>query len=186
MIQAEMASFGRGLMNGFQRKTVAPGVWGVVGSSWFPTHSQRTRMDGAQSLFLLPSPSVPVPIPCSLFLVDRSGGEAVALRFEVEGAEGMFVLGQVLPQHIPQGFGLLRAEIDGVLIADGDLVGALAGGQTEDQLEVPDADADLDAVGVGLAVVGGLDEVHLRLLRGWTHGVSRLLQCPEAGETLYN
>jgi glutamate synthase domain-containing protein 1 len=43
-------------------------------------------------------------------------------------------------------------------------------------LEVPDAGADLDAVGVGLAVVGGLDEVHLRLLRGRTHGLSRLLR----------
>jgi hypothetical protein len=43
-------------------------------------------------------------------------------------------------------------------------------------LEVPDAGADLNAVGVGLAVVGALNEVHLRLLRGWTHGFSRLLR----------
>ena len=62
------------------------------------------------------------------------------------------------------------------VVADGDLIGGIAGGQAEDQLEVPDADADMDAVGVGLAVVGGLDEVHLRLLCGWTHGFSRLLR----------
>jgi hypothetical protein len=41
-------------------------------------------------------------------------------------------------------------------------------------LEVPDTDANLYAVGVGLAVVGGLDEGHLRLLCGWTHSLSRL------------
>ena len=85
----------------------------------------------------------------------------MALRLQVERAEGLLVLGQILPQHIPQGLGLLRAEKDGLMVADGDLVGAFAGGQAEDQLEVPDADANLHAVGVGLAVVGGLDEIHL-------------------------
>jgi hypothetical protein len=32
-------------------------------------------------------------------------------------------------------------------------------------LEIPHADADLDAVGIGLAVVGALGKIHLRLLR---------------------
>jgi hypothetical protein len=43
-------------------------------------------------------------------------------------------------------------------------------------LKIPDADADLHAVGVGLAVVRGVGKVHLGLLRGWTHGFSRLLR----------
>ena len=111
-----------------------------------------------------------------LLLVDGPLREVVALRLEVERAEGLLVLGQVLPQHIPQSLGLLRAEENGIVVADGDLVRSVAGGQAEDQLEVPNADADLDAVGVGFAVVGGLDKVHLGLLRGWTHGFSRLLR----------
>src|ERR1035437_7738036 len=111
-----------------------------------------------------------------LLLVDGTLREVVALRLGVERAEGLLVLGQVLPQHIPQGLGLLRAQKNRILVADGDLVGDVAGCQAEDQLEVPHADADLDAVSIGLAVVGGLDEVHLRLLRGWTHGFTRLLR----------
>jgi len=31
-------------------------------------------------------------------------------------------MSQILPQHIPQGLGLLRTEKDTVLVADGDLV----------------------------------------------------------------
>ena len=54
--------------------------------------------------------------------------------------------------------------------------GAFAGGQAEDKLEVPDADAHMDAVGVGLAVVGCLNHVHMRLLHSRAHGLHRLLR----------
>ena len=93
---------------------------------------------------------------CLVWLVDGALREIVGLRFERERAEGLLVLGDVLPQHVPQGLGLLRTQVDGLVIADGHLVGALAGGETEDELEIPNADADLDAVGVGLAVIGRL------------------------------
>ena len=62
-------------------------------------------------------------------------------------AEGLLVLGQMLPQHVPKGLGLLRAEED-ALVAMVTWSGGLVEGQAEDQLEVPDAGADLDAVGV--------------------------------------
>jgi len=86
-----------------------------------------------------------------LYLIDRSLREVVAVRLQVKCAEGLLVLGQVLSQHVPQSLGLLRAEENRIVVADGDLVGSVARSQAEDQLEVPDADADLDAVGVGLA-----------------------------------
>ena len=62
------------------------------------------------------------------------------------------------------------------MVADGDLVGGVARGQAEYQLKIPNAHADLHAVGVGLAVIGSLGKVHLGLLRGWAHGFSKLLR----------
>ena len=87
------------------------------------------------------------------------------LGFEDEGAEGLLVLGDVLAEDVPEGFGLLRAKEDGVAIADGDLLGRVASGDAEDELEVPHADPDLDAVGIGFAVIGGLGDLDVGLLR---------------------
>src|ERR1017187_7552226 len=75
-------------------------------------------------------------------LVDRPLRKVVALRL------------QILAQHVPQGLGLLRAEEDGLVVANRYLVGAGAQGQAEDKLEVPNAHAHLHAIGIGLAVVG--------------------------------
>jgi hypothetical protein len=55
------------------------------------------------------------------------------------------------------------------VVTDGHLVGTVAGGQAEDEREVPNAYAHLHAVGIGLPVVGGLDDIHLGLLRGRRH-----------------
>ena len=73
--------------------------------------------------------------------------------------------GDVLAEHVPQRLGLLRAQVDGLVVSDGDLVGTLAGSQSEDELKIPHADAHLHAVGVGLAVIGRLGEIELGLLR---------------------
>ena len=105
-------------------------------------------------------------------LIHRAGGEVLAFGFQVERAEGLFVLGDVLAQDVPQGFGLLRTEEDGLVVADGDLLGAFAGGEAEDELEVPYAYAYLHAVGVGLTVVWRLGKIQLRLLRTLAHGFS--------------
>ena len=109
------------------------------------------------------------------------------MRLEVERSEGLLVLGKVLAEHVAEGLGLLGAEKDGLVVADGDLVRAFAGSEAKDKLEVPYTDAYLDAVGIGLAIVGGLDETHFGLLRGWTHGFTRLrregCKCEEAASS---
>src|SRR5580658_5861872 len=111
----------------------------------------------------------------TLDLIDRSMGKVVALRLEVQSAEGLLVLRHVLAEHVQQRLGLLRAQEYGLVIANRHLVGALARGQAEGELKVPYAHAHLHAVGVGLAVVCGLHEVHFWLLGGWTHDGTRLL-----------
>ena len=96
------------------------------------------------------------------------------LGLERQGAESLFVLGDVLAEHVPQGLGLLGTQVDCLVVFDSDLVGTLTGSQSKDELEIPHADANLDAVGVGFAVIGRLGEIELRL-RGWTHDFIRLL-----------
>ncbi len=105
--------------------------------------------------------------------IDGALGKIVPLRFERKGTERLFVLGNILAQHIPQGLCLLGAEIDGLVVADRDLIRAFAGSEPEDQLEIPHANADLDTVGVRFAVIIRLGEIELRLLR-WTHDSNRL------------
>ena len=87
------------------------------------------------------------------------------------------------PSTFQQSLGLLRAEVDGLVIADGDLIGAFAGGEAKDELKIPDADANLDAVGVGFAIIGRLGKVELGLC-GWTHGSIRLLRLGAAAPRL--
>jgi hypothetical protein len=107
-------------------------------------------------------------------LVDGALREIVGLRLERESSKSLFVLGDVLAEHVQEGLGLLGAQVDCLMVFDGDLVGTLAGSQSEDELEIPHADANLNAVGVGLAVIGRLGEIELRL-RVWTHDFIRLL-----------
>ena len=108
--------------------------------------------------------------------MDGTLRKGVGLGLQGEGPESLLVLGDVLTQHIPKGFCLLWAEVDGLVVMDGDFFRGLAGGQAEDELEVPDADAHLHAVGVGFAVIGGLGKGQLRLLRIGIHDEPRLLR----------
>jgi hypothetical protein len=97
------------------------------------------------------------------------------VRLKVKRPESLLVLSKILPQHVPQSLGLLRAEINQLVIANGYLLRALAGSQAKYELEVPDAYAHLHAVGIGFAIIRGLGNVQLWLLCGWTHGFFRLL-----------
>src|ERR1035441_2036846 len=72
------------------------------------------------------------PVPCSL--VHRSLREIMALRFQVQSAEGLLVLCEILTQNVPQCLGLLRAQVDGLVVADGDLLRRFARGPAEDKL----------------------------------------------------
>ena len=86
------------------------------------------------------------------------------MGLEGDGAEGLFVLGEVVIEDVGEGLGLLGAEIDSLEVGEVDLFGSLLGHGSEDEEEVPDAHADLNAVGVAVAVVRGGGEVELRLI----------------------
>jgi hypothetical protein len=80
------------------------------------------------------------------------------LLLEREGTEGLLVLGEIAAEDVPESFGLLGAEVDALEVLDGELVGVLLRHGAEDQEEVPDAHANLNAVGVAVAVVLGVAE----------------------------
>jgi hypothetical protein len=107
--------------------------------------------------------------------VDGTGGWG-ELGFEGEGAEGLLVLGEVVTEDVPQGFGLLGAEVDALEVVELNLFRGVLGHGTEDEEEVPDAHSDLDAVGVAVAVVGSRGELDIGLglvgfgFRGLAHG----------------
>lgn len=96
------------------------------------------------------------------------------MRLKLKRAKGLFVLGKILPEDIPQGLGLLRTEEDRLMVADGYLLGTVAGSEAKDKLEIPYTNAYLNAICIGFPIIRGLNKVHLRLLLSWTHGSNRL------------
>jgi hypothetical protein len=63
-----------------------------------------------------------------------------------------------MAEDVPEGLGLLRAEIDALEVLDVKLFGSVLGHGAEDEEEVPYAHADLNAVGVVFAIVLGIGE----------------------------
>src|SRR5579864_988218 len=85
------------------------------------------------------------------------------LRLQLDLAEGGLILRHVLLQNVRQRFGLLRAQENALKILDADGVRRSLVHGSEQQEEIPQADAHLHAVGVMLAVVGGARKLDLRL-----------------------
>src|SRR5579875_2351200 len=85
-----------------------------------------------------------------------SGGSTGLGCIQRNGAERRLVLGKILAQQAIQRLGLLWAEIDALEVLQLAGIGAGLGEGAEDQVEVPDRGADLDAVGIAVAEVGGL------------------------------
>ena len=112
-------------------------------------------------------------------LVDGAGGDyeaglAGGLVVERDVAEGLLVLGDVLREDVGEGFGLLRAEVNALGVVNGEVLAGLLLEGAEDEHEVPDGEADLDGVGVGVAVVGGFVEGDggvVGIRDGFGHGV---------------
>src|SRR5271169_7116334 len=94
--------------------------------------------------------------------MDLMNGSAHGMhaRIQLDLAEGGLVVRQVLLQDGVQRLGLLRAQIDALKIADFDLGFVLLLQGAEHQEEVPDIDPHLNAVGVVLAVVGGVRQLY--------------------------
>jgi hypothetical protein len=93
------------------------------------------------------------------------GAGILHVRIEFDLAEGAFVIGHVLMQDRRQRLRLLRAQIDTLKIAHFDLILSLLLHGAENQKEVPDADADLNAISVGFAIFGSIDQIKIRLRR---------------------
>src|SRR5271157_1150868 len=91
------------------------------------------------------------------------------MGIEFDLAESVLVVDQVLLQDGVQRLGLLRAEIDSLEVADLDARFILLRQGAEDEKEVPDVDAHLHAVGVVLAVIGGIGQLNRWLRNGSVH-----------------
>src|SRR5208282_953879 len=93
-------------------------------------------------------------------------GSAWRARVKFDLAERSLVVRHVLLQERHERLGLLRTEIDPLKVSQFHLrLRTLLHG-AENEEEIPDIHADLHAVGVGIAVLGGLYEFHIRLVRG--------------------
>jgi len=108
-----------------------------------------------------------------LVLVDGTAGLR-ELLVESDGAECLLVLCKVVGQYVDESFGLLGAEIDALKVLDAEFVGGVLAHGAEDEKEVPDGHAHLDAVSVAIAIVGGIGEIEFRLggRLGLTHDVA--------------
>src|SRR5579864_6380361 len=84
-------------------------------------------------------------------------------RIEFDLAKGALVSGNVLLQESEQGLRLLRAEVDPLEILNLNLrLGLLLEG-AKYEIEIPDVDAHLHAVGVALAIIFGIDQFQIGL-----------------------
>jgi len=78
--------------------------------------------------------------------------------FEADFAERGLVLADVLLEDVQQCLGLLGAHVDALEVLDLHVFGRGLVERTEHEEKVPEVDADLDAVGVALTVVGSFFE----------------------------
>src|SRR6266853_1526805 len=92
-------------------------------------------------------------------------GTARSARIKLDLAKRGFIVSYILLQQRHQGFSLLRTEINSLKVSQFHLcLGTLLHGP-EDEKKIPDVYANLHAVRIGFAVVGGLHEFHIRLVR---------------------
>src|ERR1041385_6953808 len=80
-----------------------------------------------------------------------------------------FILPDVLLQNCEQSLGLLRAEIDALKVLHLNFLCCHGLQATKNQQKVPHAYADLYRIGVSIAVIGGVDQANVGLLRN-CHG----------------
>lgn len=96
-------------------------------------------------------------------------------RIELDFAKGALVVRDILVQDRGQSLGLLRAQIYSLEVSYFDLVLRLLLHGTEHQKEVPDIHPHLDAIGIGFAIVTGVEDIKIRLRRD-NHSDSSLSQ----------
>src|SRR5208282_2629031 len=92
-------------------------------------------------------------------------GSTWGARIKFDLAERGFVVRHVLLHERHERLGLLRADINPLKVSQLHLRLRALLHRPENQEEIPDIHPDLHAVGVGLAIIGGLYELHIRLVR---------------------
>jgi len=92
-------------------------------------------------------------------------GTPLGVGLEFDFSERRFVLIYILLQNIEQSLCLLRAEVDALKIVNRDVVRCRLIDAAEHEEEVPKIDSDLYAVGIILAVFGGVDQLNLGCCR---------------------
>ena len=93
----------------------------------------------------------------------RSGKRV--LRLQRNCAKGLLVLRNILSKNVPERFGLLRAEVDALLILNVYMIGCVLVDQSESKKEVPHTYAHLHTVGIVFAVIRCLRERDFGLWR---------------------
>src|SRR4029077_14685737 len=112
-------------------------------------------------------------MPVEILFSDRSAlpaaqplvnGSAWSAWIKFDLAERGLVVGHVLLQERHERLGLLRAQINSLKVSQFHLRLRALLHRGENEEEIPDIHPDLHAVGVGFAVIGGLHELHIRLV----------------------
>src|SRR5205085_2099063 len=98
------------------------------------------------------------------------------LRFETNLAEGGFVLADVLVQHVRQRLGLLRAQKDTLIVLNGNTLRRALRYRAKKQEKIPQADAHLNAVGVGFPIIGSVGQLNFRGCLLWVHALLSILR----------
>lgn len=102
-------------------------------------------------------------MPASSGLLEHFAG--ALLRFETDFTKGRFVLLNILLQDVEQSFRLLRAQVDTLETLDVEHFGRGLVDGAEEEEEIPDVHANLNTVGITLAVVGRRRQLNFRLRR---------------------
>jgi hypothetical protein len=102
---------------------------------------------------------------------------------ELDLAECALVVRHVLVENRGKGLCLLRAQINPLKVAHLDLTLRLLLHGSEDEEKVPNINTHLHAVGIGLAVVGGANDIKIWLCR-INHTAHSLAEGREMGESI--
>ena len=101
-------------------------------------------------------------------------GKRMRLRLERDDSKGLLILSDVLAEDVPEGLGLLRADVDALSVLDGDLILRFLVNKAESEKKILYADAYLNTVGVVLAIVLRLDHLNFWLWMAGIHTASRV------------
>src|SRR5450631_3888926 len=96
-------------------------------------------------------------------------------------AKSHFILFEILPQHVPQSLGLLRTQINSVLILYRQFLGICLLSCSEGEKEIPYTDTDLNAIRIAFTVFRRLRNDNSRRLIGLIHSVHSLPGSTTAG-----